>query len=378
MEYTQDQVYELLLRKKKGHTGGADDAYIKRLLEDHEDVSLLWEDIRCNDFREEVWYDMNATAAWEEVQYRISDPFVAEERGAFRKWLIAACIAGVAAAGAWFLLRPSIPADNSLPAETVKGLRLELANGRAIPLPHDRSAGNIKAGATSLTVNANTLQYKASEAGGNGFNTLIVPPGMDYRVVLSDGTEVWLNATSSLHFPFSFDQRREVYLEGEGYFKVAKHATQPFIVHTPKTDIEVLGTEFNINTYQEASTSLSLVAGAVAAKAKGARVVLKPGQEAVFTEEKGFTVQPFDPIDVKAWMSGTFIFEKTPLKNIAPVIKRWFGVEVVFDDAATANVPFTGMISKNKDLRTFLENLKAIGVDYYYQQDTPHLKYSLD
>lgn len=378
MDYNQDQVYELLLQKKKGHIGGADDAYIKRLMEHHEDISLLWEDIRHNDFREEAWYGFTPAASWDKVEYRITDPFASEKQGSLRKWLTAACIAGALAAGASFLLKPSAPADDSLPAGQVKGLRLELGNGRTVALPYDQPAQNIRAGMARLNVNANTLQYNAPSKGENSFNTLVVPAGMEYKVLLSDGTEVWLNATSSLHFPFAFDKgRREVYLEGEGYFKVARENSHPFIVHTPKTDIEVLGTEFNVNTYHQATTSLSLVSGAIAAKAEGSRVVLKPGQEAVFTDQHGFAVHTFDSADVRAWMNGTFVFEKTPLKEIAPVIKRWFGVNTVFDDAVAGNLPFSGVIDKRKDLRTFLENMKATGkIDYYFDQDTPHLRYN--
>src|SRR5690606_19635828 len=110
-----------------------------------------------------------------------------------------------------------------------------MANGKTIQLPYNSPARQITTGNMALNAGARTLQYSGEDYGLSGYNTLVVPPRMDYRVILSDGTEVWLNATSTLKFPFTFRKnRREVYLEGEGYFKVAKNAGKPFIVHTPQ------------------------------------------------------------------------------------------------------------------------------------------------
>jgi ferric-dicitrate binding protein FerR (iron transport regulator) len=189
----------------------------------------------------------------------------------------------------------------------------------------------------------------------SGYNTLTVPPKMDYKLRLSDGTEVWLNATSRLRFPFSFTgDKREVYLEGEAYFQVSKNDTKPFVVHTEQTDIHVLGTSFNVNAYSDGLTRTSLVSGAVIATAAGKEVRLKPGEEAVYSSENGYKVVSFDDSEVLAWMKGVYVFHNTSLSEIASVIERWYGVQVVFDNKELAGKKFTGGLEKLQRLDYFL------------------------
>ncbi|GAA0549090.1 FecR family protein [Chitinophaga japonensis] len=381
MEYTQEHIYELLLRKKKGGIDHPDDQYLEQLMEEDEAVSRLWEDIREHDFDENVWYEIaDSEAAWEKVAPELLRTRRRIVRLSVKKWLVAACTIGIIGTGIYFLLTP--PAGNfaNLTEENAaraKGLRLQMANGKTIQLPYNSPAQQITTGNMALNAGARTLQYSGEDYGLSGYNTLVVPPRMDYRIILSDGTEVWLNATSTLKFPFNFrENRREVYLEGEGYFKVARNAEKPFIVHTPQTDVEVLGTEFNINTYKAGITSTALVSGAVSARSGASVIELRPGQEAVYTKRLGFTVQQFDKDMVLSWMNGVFQFDNTRLGDLAPVIKRWFGVKVEFDDPALANSLFTGVLDKHHELDFFLKNLKntGFGVDYYFSGETLHLR----
>jgi len=384
MDYTQEHIYELLLRKKNGNIEHADDQYLEQLMLDNEDVGRLWDDIREHDFDEAIWYEIeDSDTAWAKVEEELQQQERSKVRRlTFKKWLAAACILGIMAAGAYYLLKP--PAEMSgeemaAAASQAKGLRLKLSNGKTIQLPYNQPAQQITTGSVALNAGARTLQYTAEDHSMGGLNTLLVPPKMDYRLILSDGTEVWLNATSTLKFPFAFNgTRREVYLEGEGYFKVAKNAGKPFIVHTPETSVEVLGTEFNINTYRTGITSTCLVSGGVATRSGTSTIVLKPGQEAVYTSRQGFTVQQFDADMVLSWMNGIFQFDNTRLRDLAPVIRRWFGINVVFDDQALADAPFTGVLDKHHDLPFFLKNLKntGVGIDYYYAGETLHLKAS--
>jgi ferric-dicitrate binding protein FerR (iron transport regulator) len=381
MEYTQEHIYELLLRKKKGGIEESDDLYLERLMADNEDVSRLWDDIRQNDFNEQVWYEIeDSSRAWDKIAPELLRPERSVRRLPVAKWLAAACILAAFATGAYFLLNPSDPniaSTTTTASSSPSGLRLQMADGKTVQLPYNEPARQISAGSVALNAGARTLQYTTEDETIAGVNTLTVPAKMDYRIILSDGTEVWLNATSTLRFPFAFrENRREVYLEGEGYFKVAKNADKPFIVRTPKTVVEVLGTEFNINTYKPGITSTSLVSGSVSARSGSSTIVLKPGQEAVYTDRLGFTVQQFDTDVALSWMNGVFQFDNTRLADLAPVIKRWFGVNVVFDEAALASSPFTGILDKHHDLLFFLKNLKNTGfeIDYYFEGETLHFK----
>src|ERR1044072_1082075 len=382
MEYTQERIYELLLRKKKGGIDKPDDEYLEQLLAENEDVSRLWNDIRQNDFDEKAWYDIEDSAtAWTKVERELLRPKRSVRQLAF-KWLAAASILGAVAVGAYFLLNTAKESSPSSSVTTIaeapaKGLRLQMANGKVVQLPYNMPAQDINTGSVALNAGARTLQYTAKGKDLGGYNTLVVPPKMDYRVILSDGTEVWLNATSTLKFPFSFqDNTREVYLEGEGFFKVAKNADTPFLVRTPETVVDVLGIEFNVNTYKPGITSTSLVSGAVSARSGSSTIVLKPGQEAIYTERLGVTVKKFDQETALSWMNGIFQFDNTKLEDLAPVIERWFGIEVVFDDPALASSPFTGILDKHHDLAFFLKNLKNTGfsIDYYFSGETLHFK----
>jgi ferric-dicitrate binding protein FerR (iron transport regulator) len=383
MEYTQERIYELLLRKKKGGIDKTDDEYLEQLLAENEDISRLWDDIRQNDFDEKAWYNIeDGATAWAKVEPELLRPKRSVRRLSVAKWLAAASIFGVMAAGAYFLLNRDKASSPAAPmaagAEApANGLRLQMSNGKVVQLPYNMPSQQISTGSVALNAGARTLQYTTEGKSIGGYNTLVVPPKMDYRIILSDGTEVWLNATSTLKFPFAFqDNTREVYLEGEGFFKVAKNADKPFVVRTPETVVRVLGTEFNINTYKPGTTSTSLVSGSVSARSGSSTIVLKPGQEAVYTERLGFTVQQFDQEIALSWMNGIFQFDNTKLADLAPVIERWFGIKVVFDDPELASSPFTGILDKHHDLSFFLKNLKntGFGIDHYFSGETLHFK----
>ncbi|MGY0036742.1 FecR family protein [Pedobacter sp. NJ-S-72] len=138
-----------------------------------------------------------------------------------------------------------------------------MANGQHIDLS-DTATHVINLPFAQIKKGDHGLRYKLDDHKIQEWSTLVVPVKLDYQITLSDGTRVWLNSASSLHFPFSFSgATREVYLTGEAFFKVAKNPDQPFIVHTNQTDVKVLGTEFNVNSYNSNITMTSLVEGSV-------------------------------------------------------------------------------------------------------------------
>lgn len=205
-------------------------------------------------------------------------------------------------------------------------------------------------------------------AKGYGLNTLLVPPGEDYRVTLSDGTEVWLNSSSKLRFPFNFpDHKREVYLEGEAWFKVATHAQQLFEVHTPNTSVIVTGADFNLNAYDGERVRVSLVAGAVTiAGANGEERTLKPGVEAVYGDYNGFRTAPFDTATIRGWMKGEgYAINGQKLRDLKPIIERWFAVQVIFDKPEIANIAVAGPLEKNH-LPAFLKAVETSSQARYY------------
>ncbi|MCF6405827.1 DUF4974 domain-containing protein [Chitinophaga filiformis] len=376
MSENHEHIYQLLLKKRNGTINESDDQYVSALIAGHEDVELMWRALKHSfslPGEEKFWQQIDVANAWTAVR---SELYV-KNTGIYsiRKWLFAAAVLSVAMIGISLIWKsthrkveqpPPVLATTPAPAN---GLQLQLAGGETIALPYNQEKQHIKAGDVQLSAGAKKLQFTGGTAMGNGFNTLTVPPKMDYKLLLADGTEVWLNATSRLRFPFNFSgDKREVYLDGEAFFQVAKSDSKPFIVHTGQTDIEVLGTSFNVNAYNNEITRTSLVSGAIVARADGKEVRLRPGQEAVYKTDQGYNVHSFDESEVLAWMKGVYVFHNTSLQEIAQVLERWYGVKVVFDNKALAGKKFTGGLEKLQKLDYFLETLELIG-DIHHSYD---------
>ncbi|WP_164974273.1 FecR family protein [Filimonas effusa] len=261
------------------------------------------------------------------------------------------------------------------PAMVTPALKLQLANGQTIDL-----AATAKLNAGTATLYNDTAQRMLWFSGNNGrphqLNTLIVPPGLDYHVRLSDGTEVFLNATSLLSFPFQFGSgRREIFIEGEAFVKVAPATNQPFIVHLPATTVEALGTAFNINTYDSNKITVSLQQGCVRLNTPGQPPVkLEPGMQAVVHNNAATTVRLFGKEEL-SWTNGAYTMDNTPLGALANVLPRWFGIKVVFDRPSLREERFTGTLLKKEPLASFLSTLeRTANVKTYYDEGILHIQ----
>ena len=259
--------------------------------------------------------------------------------------------------------------------KTVKpeGITLTLADGKMISLA--KKTANIKTGDVVLNNVSGTLSYKAAAA-TKGNNTLTVPAGLNYQLELADGSKIWLNSATTLTFPFQFaNGHREVTLNGEAYMEIATNPAHPFLVHLPggKT-VTVLGTTLNVNTYDSSQARVALVSGKVKVSVNGQSTQLDPGYQAIATE-KEIMRTPFQPETILSWRQGEYYFEKTSLKEIRPVLSRWYGIPVMIDSRETEQILFTGTIYRKNNIETFLQSLHILmGVSYYYQDATLHIK----
>lgn len=202
------------------------------------------------------------------------------------------------------------------------------------------------------------------------YNTLSTPRGGQYQLSLPDGTKVWLNAASSITYPTVFTgTQRKVEVQGEAYFEVTKNEKMPFIVYVNnKAEIEVLGTEFNVNAYaDEASISTTLLLGSVRVQSNNAGTILKPGQQAQLQASRtGITIQQPDLDQVTAWKQGYFNFNKLALSDAMRQIARWYDVEIIYDD----NIPpilFYGEVQRDLSLNQVLNVLSGMGVRFELQ-----------
>lgn len=247
------------------------------------------------------------------------------------------------------------------------GAVLTLADGSQLLL--DSVQNGIVAlqdGVTAKVVNG-TLVY---EGNGNGilYNTMSTPKGRQYQLTLPDGTKVWLNAASSIKYPTAFTGReRNVQISGEAYFEVAKNSTQPFRVSVDNGMlIDVLGTSFNINAYQDDNKSYAtLLDGAVRVTAKaGHSTILKPAQQAVQSPNAALSVNSnVDVEKVMAWKNGVFNFDNASLEYVMKEIERWYDIDVVYKNGIP-DIKFWGKITKDVPLSGMLIALERTKVHF--------------
>ena len=196
--------------------------------------------------------------------------------------------------------------------------------------------------------------------------------GQTYQFTLPDGTKVWLNADSKIKFPSKFaGKERQVVLEGEGYFEVAKNRAKPFVVETAGGNgaagqrVEVLGTHFNINAYKdEASIKTTLLEGSVRVSRPGGKrddVVLKPDQQSILTNNNPIQVKQVDPAAAIDWKEGLFVVDNEPLERIMAKISRWYDVQIVDERGPAKPITFKGSFSRYDNVSKVLSKLEFTG-----------------
>ena len=175
-------------------------------------------------------------------------------------------------------------------------------------------------------------------------HSIVIPRGETFKLILCDGTEVWLNANSKLVYPTAFiEKERTVFLEGEAYFKVTKD-TKPFIVKTDYLQTKVLGTEFNVKSYTAEDSHVTLISGKVQVRShENARFVdLEPGKDAILLSNGQLEVKEVNSEAYTYWKDGYFYFDELTLADIMKSIGRWYNVNVIFrnKEAMTYRIHF--------------------------------------
>lgn len=234
---------------------------------------------------------------------------------------------------------------------------LILENGSPITLSEDQ---------TGITVGTDGISYtdgtKITDNKQVQYAVLSTPRKGQYQTILPDGSKVWLNAESSLRYPTAFTgNERRVELKGEGYFEVAHDTSQPFIVESASQHIKVLGTEFNINAYDnEPVIATTLVNGSISLSHTGDKTIntIKPGQQAVLGTD-GIRINSVDVSPYVAWKQGEFRFKDTPLKEALRQIQRWYDIQVDYTNIPE-DVEIFASIKRDKKLSSVLYALEEI------------------
>jgi transmembrane sensor len=297
-------------------------------------------------------------------------------RKVFKLWpriVAAASVAAVLLLGVYFFNYDKPVGDTQSVVQDIapgkNGATLTLADGQKI-LIKDAMAGKIATqSGVSISKSADgQIVYTVENndhQNNNAINTLQTSNGEQTQVRLPDGTVVYLNSASSLKYPASFAKqaKRIVELTGEGYFHVSKDKQHPFIVKTGHQDVEVLGTQFNINSYAgEPVTRTTLLEGSVKVTGENKIAkILKPDQQAI-NSEKGI-----DVIDIEAqffvdWKEGFFMFNDENLESIMKRVSRWYNVKVVYQDPKLKTEMISGTVSKYDKISSLVKVLERSGL----------------
>jgi len=247
---------------------------------------------------------------------------------------------------------------------------LTLADGSSIILDSAHNGSLAQQGGTKiLKVDAGQLAYNTGAA-ANGqimYNTIATPRGGQYQVTLADGTEVWLNAASSLRFPTVFSgSERDVELTGEAYFEVAKNAAMPFHVKVNNIDVKVLGTHFNIMAYgNEGKVKTTLLEGKVNVTGNGFAADILPGQQAVVDNATGsLKVKEVNTALAVAWKNGLFRFRETSIQELMRQVERWYDVDVDYK-TPTEGKDYTGIVPRSQNVSALLQMLELTGTVHF-------------
>lgn len=312
----------------------------------------------------------NDTAVYRQIDVlrgleRYRARFAPKKRVRLRKWRQVAAVTALLIGIAVTVLYYS-DADETLPMATVQSTRdavLVLDDGRRMNLSTDTHTTILAAEGVCASNNGSELRYprQTGKRENFGFNELLLPKGGEYTVSMPDGTKVWVNSQSRLRYPVAFgDTGREVYLEGEAYFEVAKDESRPFRIRTKEgVTIEVLGTSFNVRSYtDEEETETVLESGSVRMAKDADTVVLSPGHRALFRPGQAIQVTEVETELHTAWRNGQYIFKDATVETILKQLARWYDLEVFYSDEAAKGVTFSGDVTKYETIDAFLKGME--------------------
>ena len=238
---------------------------------------------------------------------------------------------------------------------------LELEDGVQVALGTPEVEQDERLVSRGITGQDSLVRYAGQDTRPVEHHVLRVPRGGEYVLALADGTKVWLNAETELHYPSRFEgAERRVRVVGEAYFQVTKNDSCPFIVEAGEVAVRVTGTEFNVMAYAgHDRVETTLVRGGVDVTAGNAGQRLTPGMQAVYFKEAGrLESREVDTWLYSSWKEGIFEFRDLSLGEIADQLERWYDVDIVFPNTEVSEIRFSGAVKRVKPLSFILDIIK--------------------
>jgi ferric-dicitrate binding protein FerR (iron transport regulator) len=247
---------------------------------------------------------------------------------------------------------------------------LQLADGTLVTLSDSLSGFQASQRNVKLVIKNGEISYAyKGTSQENLFNKVITPRGGQYKLRLNDGTQICLNAASSIRYPVAFvGNTRVVELTGEAYFDVAHDPKHPFIVKlSSNKQVRAIGTSFNINAYGDDDNDndiATLIHGSVKVESGKNEQLLLPGQQAKFlSDDKLLISNQVDVDEIVAWKNGQFVFNALTVKSIMVQLARWYELEVVYSGKISQET-FSGIVSRNSNLSEVLKIMEAGGLRF--------------
>ena len=291
-----------------------------------------------------------------------------------RQWLFGS-VAAMLIIGCFLGILLSQKPETSVPLAQNMGIStkthkavLILNDGRTVNISDTLTSEITVSSHANATISKGELKYEISDSSSMEdntsptYNTVIVPRGGEYELELSDGTRVWINSDSRLEFPVHFSgDTREVRMEGEVCFQVAKNERKPFIVKAGEIAVKVLGTLFNVEAYPDDNRiTTTLAEGRVSVTDKKRQLFLEPNKQAIF-ENGQFQINEINASDVTSWTHGICYFSEASLEKIMDKLARWYNVEVFFADESAKNAHFSLEIERYDNVATILSKIELTG-----------------
>ena len=364
--FAEDIWEKLLVVWRKGYRAGEEPDYREEQM--RQLLKTMFMSRQALKLREKQEYDVHE--AWQRVNKRT---IAKGSRRMIRGWMkyAALFILFLGIVSLWRVydnkekpIVATVQSDSILPG-SLKA-ELILANGERIVLDSEARSKEMEALGIKLendTVNG-LLKYEAGAVDnsiGMKYNTLNVPKGGEYSLILPDGSRVWLNSETTLRFPVQFTGgKRVVYLSGEAYFRVKKDTSAAFHVYTKQQEITVLGTTFNVSAYEnDWFTETTLIEGKVAVEGGAERVVMKPSEQYILDKRSGVgELKEVETEFYTSWIDGKFYFTSFTFEEIVKKLERWYDFTMIYEEDDIRQMRFSGVINKHRPIEEMLRFLE--------------------
>ncbi len=379
-EYGEKQLQYLILHDLLGDLTAKEERLLKNWINESEEHRLLFSKIKkewqINEARDFLHIDPEN--AWKRVRNKTFANPVSRSVKSW-KWLRYAAVfipIMLSATALWVWISKEEAQEKAIQEPKVQLYPvLILENGKAYQLDLDAQTEiRLNAKEKAYQVNGELVYSTNGKHVEDTYNSIQVPRGTEYRVTLSDGTQVWMNAASELRYPVTFSsEERRIYLKGEAYFQVKSDKKRPFYVETDNLCIRVLGTEFNVNTHYSKGVRTVLVGGTIVLQRKNQQEIqMTPGELADFDQKTSeIMVQKVDITPYISWKKGFFVFEEENLEEIMNSLALWYDKEFYFLNPKLKNLHFSGHLKRYDRIETILSAITEVtGVDFQINGQT--------